>query len=75
MKKLKLDFGDFHDAELLTKEQLKNILGGLLSGGGCTLSSCSSDSDCKGDYTCEQIPCTADDGSKHSYGFCELPKY
>lgn len=34
MKKLKLDFGDLRSAELLTREQLKTIQGGVLSGGG-----------------------------------------
>lgn len=35
MKKLKLNLSDLPEAELLTKDQLKNIVGGSLSGGTC----------------------------------------
>ena len=52
MEKLKFDVSNMPEAEVLTKEQLKTIQGGVLSGGGssCTescaggLTTCTSDS-------------------------------
>ena len=51
MKKLKLNLQQFPGAEVLTRSQLKNVLGGTnipLTQGGCLSKGCSSDSDCGG---------------------------
>lgn len=41
MKKLKLNFQDFGNTEVLTREQLKKIVGGDGSGGPCVTNGCS----------------------------------
>ncbi len=61
MKKLKLNLQNFEGAEVLTRMQLKNVMGGSGgesgSGPNCT-DKCSSDSDCSGgDNSCKK--CTA----------------
>ena len=50
MKKLKLNELNLGNAEVLTREELKKVLGGMGSGSGgtnCT-DSCETDSDCNG---------------------------
>ena len=55
MKKLELNFQQLN-AEVLTRSQLKQILGGAGSGGNCPLS-CKQDSDCFFGYC--NLDCTA----------------
>mgnify|MGYP007126786772 FL=1 len=57
MKKLKLRLQNIEGAEVLSREQLKKVMGGDFGGSGgpnCT-SSCTSDSDCSGgDNSCKK---------------------
>ncbi|MGN6266345.1 MAG: hypothetical protein ACTHM5_11760 [Ginsengibacter sp.] len=70
MKKLKLDFQHIEGFEVLTRSQLKKILGGDGGSGGCSLSACTTDSDCAAGY-CKTISCTwPDDGASGSYTIC-----
>ena len=46
MKKLKLRALELDAREVLTRTQLKTVLGGSGSGGGCLTSECTSDSGC-----------------------------
>ena len=56
MKKLKLSLQNFEGAEVLTREQLKNVMGGSGwggSGGGCFFTS-----NCDSEYVCVNGVCT-----------------
>lgn len=77
MKKLKLDVQNLKEAELLTKEELKKILGGSGSGGGNE--GCSATASCSDGTTatvsCSNIDstCTAVDatGTQNGYAYCQ----
>lgn len=63
--------------KMLTKDQMKKIMGGVVAPGDCSpLSLCSEDKDCRGpngSSKCRIIDCTWENGNVGSYGIC-VPK-
>ena len=74
MKKLKLNLQQFEGAEVLTRSQLKKVLGGG-EGGSSITCNCNSKDDCKDSksptcYNGEAYKCTNTDGKTFA-GVCD----
>jgi len=70
MKKLKLKALELGVNEVLTRTQLKTVMGGNMGGGNCGTSECTSDSNCSTKFPkCKIVVCQSDQTAAN-YCYC-----